>query len=96
MNFPKGSRFIKFNLNETKEAQILDLLLDGNDPTPININEVAIPANTLEVTQLTFNTNLAFAVVSPRNVKIEPKEDTVVNNIKLTNDLIEETENADD
>lgn len=96
MNFPKGSRFLKLNLTEKKEAQVLDLLLDGNDSTPLNINDVAIPANELEITQLTFNTNMAFVVISPRKVKVEPREDTVVNNTKMTNDLIKDVTNADD
>ena len=93
MHFPKGSRYLKITLNEKKESQVLDLLLDGNDPTPININDVAIPANELEITQLTFSTSIAFVVISPRLTHIEST--SVNNNIKLTNDLIKDVTNAD-
>lgn len=65
-SFPKGSRFIKINTNDKGESPILDLLLDGADSTMIGLNGVQIPANSLEVTHLSFSGNIAFVVVSPR------------------------------
>ena len=69
-SFPKGSRFIKINTNDKGESPILDLLLDGADNTEIGLNGVQIPANSLEVTHLSFSGNIAFVVVSPRTAVV--------------------------
>lgn len=70
MLFPQGSSFLKINLGDKTEAAILDLLLDGTKDTLIGINNVGVPANTLQISQLTFTTGMAYVIISPRGAAV--------------------------
>jgi hypothetical protein len=67
--FPRGSRFLKINTNDKTESAILDKLLDGNNEDMIGINGVGVPANSLQITHLSFAGNIAFVIISPKGAE---------------------------
>lgn len=64
--FPRGSRFLRININDKTEAAVLDQLLDGSAENLIPINGAPVPASSLEITYLSINNNIAFVVISPK------------------------------
>lgn len=73
-SFAKNSQFLKINVNDKQEANVLDLLLKGEGVISINNEDVDI--NTISITYIQFVNNIAYVILSPR----------VITNIKNNND----------
>ncbi len=73
--YPNGSRFIRFDLNNSNQQEILDAILDGDSDHPITINGVTNHAKKLDIIDLKWaGTNAVLCIIAP---KIEKKSITI-------------------
>lgn len=64
--YPKNSRFLKIDVNDKQQAQMLDALLDQETDLPVTINNVSTNANLFIVNSITFFNNIAYIIISPK------------------------------